>query len=41
VGLEREGYVRRATLAFTHLQTAALSASKSRDLIAALAREFA
>ena len=39
--LEREDEVRRATLAFTHLQTAALSASKSRDLIAALAREFA
>jgi transcriptional regulator with XRE-family HTH domain len=39
--LEREDDVRRATLTYTHLQTAALSASKSRELIAALARQLA
>jgi transcriptional regulator with XRE-family HTH domain len=39
--LEREDDVRRVTLTYTHLQTAALSASKSRDLIAALARQLA
>jgi len=41
VYLEREDDMRRVTLAFTHLQTAALSASKSRELIAAIARELA
>jgi transcriptional regulator with XRE-family HTH domain len=39
VYLEREDDMRRITMAFTHLQSAALSASKSRDLIAAIARE--
>jgi transcriptional regulator with XRE-family HTH domain len=41
VYLEREDDMRRVTLTYTHLQTAALSASKSRDLIAATARELA
>lgn len=41
VYLEREDDMRRVTLAFTHLQTAALSVSKSRELIAAIARELA
>jgi transcriptional regulator with XRE-family HTH domain len=41
VYLEREDDMRRVTLKYTHLQTAALSASKSRDLIAATARELA
>jgi hypothetical protein len=41
VYLEREDDMRRVTLTYTHLQTAALSASKSRDLIAAIARELA
>ncbi len=39
--LEREEEMRRVTLTFTHLQTAALSASKSRDLIAAIASDLA
>jgi transcriptional regulator with XRE-family HTH domain len=39
--LEREDDMRRVTLTYTHLQTAALSASKSRDLIAAIAKELA
>jgi transcriptional regulator with XRE-family HTH domain len=39
--LEREDEVARSTLAYTHLQTAALSATKSRDLIATLAKEVA
>ena len=39
--LEREDDVRRTTLAYTHLQTAALSPAKSRDLIAAQARDLA
>lgn len=39
--LEREDDVRRVTLNYTHLQTAALSVSKSRDLITALARQLA
>lgn len=37
--LEREDEVRRSTLAYTYLQTAALSAGKSRDLMATLAKE--
>jgi transcriptional regulator with XRE-family HTH domain len=41
VYLEREDDLRRVTLTYTHLQTAALSAGKSRDLIAAIARELA
>jgi transcriptional regulator with XRE-family HTH domain len=41
VYLEREDDMRRVTLTYTHLQTAALSASKSRDLIAAIARQLA
>jgi transcriptional regulator with XRE-family HTH domain len=41
VYLEREEEVRRVTLTYTHLQTAALSVTKSRDLIGALARELA
>lgn len=41
VYLEREDDVHRVTLTYTHLQTAALSVSKSRDLIAALARQLA
>jgi transcriptional regulator with XRE-family HTH domain len=41
VYLEREDDVRRVTLNYTHLQTAALSVSKSRDLITALARQLA
>lgn len=41
VYLEREDDMRRVTLTYTHLQTAALSTSKSRDLIAAIARELA
>jgi len=41
VYLERDDDMRRVTLTYTHLQTAALSASKSRDLIAAIARELA
>jgi transcriptional regulator with XRE-family HTH domain len=41
VYLEREDDMRRVTLTYTHLQTAALSVSKSRDLIAAIARELA
>jgi Domain of unknown function (DUF5753)/Helix-turn-helix domain len=41
VYLEREDDMRRVTLTFTHLQTAALSQAKSRDLIAAIARELA
>ena len=39
--LEREDDMRRVTLNFSHLQSAALSASKSRDLIAAIASELA
>jgi hypothetical protein len=39
--LEREDDMRRVTLTYTHLQTAALSASKSRTLIAAIARSLA
>jgi transcriptional regulator with XRE-family HTH domain len=39
--LEREEEVRRASLTYTHLQTVALSAGKSRDLMAALARQLA
>lgn len=41
VYLEREDDLKRVTLSFTHLQTAALSASKSRGLIAAVARSLA
>jgi len=41
VYLEREEDMRRITLTFAHLQTAALSRAKSRDLIAAIARELA
>jgi len=41
VYLERDDDMRRCTLTYTHLQTAALSASKSRDLIAAIARALA
>jgi predicted XRE-type DNA-binding protein len=39
--LEREDEIRRVTLTYTHLHAAALSASKSRELIAAIARELA
>ncbi|GIG91459.1 helix-turn-helix domain-containing protein [Plantactinospora endophytica] len=39
--LEREDDMRRVTLTYTHLHAAALSASKSRDLIAAVARDLA
>ena len=39
--LEREDEMKRVTLTYTHLQTAALSASKSRELIAAIARTMA
>ena len=39
--LERDDDLRRITLTYTHLQTAALSATKSRDLIAATARALA
>ncbi len=41
VYLEREDDLRRVTLTYTHLQTAALSQAKSRDLIAAIARDLA
>lgn len=41
VYLEREDDMRRVTLTYTHLQTAALSVSKSRELIAAIARQLA
>ncbi len=41
VYLEREDDMRRVTLRFTHLQTAALSQAKSRELMAAIARELA
>jgi Domain of unknown function (DUF5753) len=41
VYLEREDDMRRVSLTYTHLHAAALSASKSRDLIAAIARELA
>jgi transcriptional regulator with XRE-family HTH domain len=41
VYLEREDDMRRVTLTYTHLQTAALSVGKSRDLIAAIARDLA
>ena len=37
VYLERDDDMRRVTLTYTHLQTAALSQAKSRDLIAAVA----
>lgn len=39
--LEREDDLRRVTLIYTHLHAAALSASKSRELIAALAKDLA
>lgn len=39
--LEREEDMRRVTLIYTHLRAAALSASKSRELIAALAKDLA
>ncbi|MFI5494757.1 helix-turn-helix domain-containing protein [Actinoplanes sp. NPDC051859] len=41
VYLEREDDMRRVNLVYTHLQTAALSESKSRELIVAIARELA
>jgi hypothetical protein len=41
VYLEREDDMRRVALRFTHLQTAALSQAKSRELIAAIARDLA
>jgi transcriptional regulator with XRE-family HTH domain len=41
VYLEREDDMRRVTLTYTHLQTAALSASKSHDLVAAFASQLA
>ncbi|MEV6638090.1 helix-turn-helix transcriptional regulator [Actinoplanes sp. NPDC051470] len=41
VYLEREDDMRRITLTYTHLQTAALSTSKSRELLAAIARDLA
>lgn len=39
--MEREDEMRRVTLNFSHLQSAALSASKSRELIAAIASDLA
>ena len=41
VYLEREDDIRRTTLTYTHLHAAALSASKSSELIAAIARQLA
>jgi transcriptional regulator with XRE-family HTH domain len=41
VYLERPEDINRVTLTYTHLQTAALSAGKSRDLIAAIAKDLA
>jgi len=41
VYLERPEDMNRVTLTYTHLQTAALSAGKSRDLIAAIAKNLA
>lgn len=41
VYLEREDDMRRVTLTYTHLQSAALSASRTRDLIAAFAKDLA
>ncbi|WP_326552621.1 helix-turn-helix domain-containing protein [Micromonospora sp. NBC_01813] len=41
VYLERPEDMNRVTLTYTHLQTAALSAGKSRDLIAAIAKDLA
>jgi hypothetical protein len=41
VYLERDDDMRRVTLTYPHLQSAALSSSKSRDLIAAIARGLA
>ncbi len=41
VYLEREDDLRRVTLTYTHLQTAAISQAKSRELIAAIARDLA
>jgi Domain of unknown function (DUF5753)/Helix-turn-helix domain len=41
VYLEREEDMLRVTLTYTHLHAAALSASRSRDLIAVLAKELA
>jgi transcriptional regulator with XRE-family HTH domain len=38
--LEREDDLRRVTLAYTHLHAAALSVSKSRELIAAIAKDM-
>ncbi len=39
--LEREDDIKRVTLLYTHMHAAALSASKSRELLAATARELA
>jgi transcriptional regulator with XRE-family HTH domain len=39
--LEREEEIRRVSLTYTHLHAAALSASKSRELIAAIAKDLA
>ena len=39
--LEREDEVRRVTLVYTHMHAAALSASRSRELIAARAKDLA
>jgi transcriptional regulator with XRE-family HTH domain len=39
--LEREEEIRRVNLTYTHLHAAALSASKSRELIAAIAKDLA
>jgi hypothetical protein len=41
VYLEKEDDLRRASLTYTHMHSAALSPTKSRDLIAAVARELA
>jgi hypothetical protein len=41
VYLEKEEDLKRVTLTYTHMHAAALSTTKSRDLIAAIARELA
>ena len=41
VYLERADDMRRVTLAYTHMHAAALSQTKSRELIAAIARDLA
>ena len=39
--LERADEIRRVTLIYTHMHAAALSESRSRELIAAIAEELA